>query len=342
MKLRTYLSLAFFAVASLSIGIITGLGDARELQAVATAALTLGTIAIAIVAGLLVSRHITRPLAQLARDIKDYAEGDFAHRCSVASPREVAVLADDFNHMAQGIAKELADRRRIEEHLDRSRMQFRDLSAHLQTVREEERARIARDIHDDLGQCLTTLKLDLALLYQDTPESAHALREKISEMTAIVDGTIRSVRRIISELRPRLLDDLGLTAAIEWHASEFQKRTGIPVSLSIYPREIILDQERSTVVFRILQEALVNVVRHAGATAVTVSLTDIDGTVEFKIEDNGKGITPEEIEDSKSFGLMGIRERAETLGGHATFTGRANEGTAVVVSFTTTDEGLRQ
>jgi signal transduction histidine kinase len=341
MKLRTYLSLAFIAVALLSIGIIDGLGDARELPPVATAALILGIVAIAIVAGLLVSRHITRPLAQLVREVKEYGEGDFAHRSSVGTPREVAELADAFNHMAQGVAKELADRRRVEEHLDRSRKQFRDLSAHLQTVREDERARIARDIHDDLGQCLTTLKLDLALLYQDTPESAQTLREMISEMTAIVDGTIRSVRRIISELRPRLLDDLGLTAAIEWHAADFQKRTGIPVSLSIYPREIILDQERSTVVFRILQEALVNVARHAGATAVTVSLTDIDGTVEFKIEDNGRGITPEETQDSKSFGLMGIRERAETLGGHAAFTGRANEGTAVVVSFTTTDEEPR-
>jgi signal transduction histidine kinase len=294
------------------------------------------------VVGLVAGRRMTRPLAELARTAEQLGAGDLSHRFVSDSLEEIAHLAQSLNRMAGNLTMEIAERQRVEEHLHRSREQFRDLSAHLQIAREEERTRIARDIHDDLGQCLTTLKLDLDLLCQDTPESATQLRGRIIDMSNMVDGTIRSVRRIIAELRPRLLDDLGLTAAIEWQTADFQKRTGIPVSLSIYPPEIILDRERSTAVFRIYQEALVNVARHARATAVDVSLTDIDGKVEFRIHDNGRGITSAESEHARSFGLMGIRERADSIGGTAVVSGIPHEGTLVAITFATTDEEPRE
>jgi signal transduction histidine kinase len=144
----------------------------------------------------------------------------------------------------------------------------------------------------------------------------------------VLDGTIRAVKRIITELRPRLLDDLGLTAAIEWQATDFQKRTGLPATVSIYPREIILDADRSTALFRILQEGLSNVSRHARARAVAVNLTEIDGQVEFELRDDGCGITKEQINDRHSFGLGGTME----------ILGSPGEGTRLVVRFHATEE----
>jgi signal transduction histidine kinase len=338
MNLRTTLQFAFVLISLLSSGIsaLIAFSGGRDIAG----QLVAGTlfVSLAAIAGTATSRRITRPLADLARTIDDFGAGDFSRRADFSSADELCKLARSFNQMADTLSAKIAERLQVEEHLHRSRAQFRDLSGHLQRVREEERARIARDIHDDLGQCLTTIKLDLAILYRDTPEQAAVVRQKVREMSHLVDGTIHSVRRIITELRPRLLDDLGLTAAIEWQTADFQKRTGIPVSLSVYPREIILDRDRSTVLFRVLQEALLNVVRHAAATAVSVSLTDIDGKVEFEVRDNGRGITTEESGHRTSFGLLGIRERAESLRGTVSISGKPGEGTLLTITFPTTDE----
>jgi signal transduction histidine kinase len=227
----------------------------------------------------------------------------------------------------------------INEDLSSSRQQqLRDLSAHLQSAREEERKSIARDIHDDLGQSMTTMKLELSLLKADLREDDPVVRERLAGLFSLVDATIRSVKRIIAQLRPRVLDDLGLTAAIEWQTGEFQEHTGIPVSLSVYPEEIILEPDRSTALFRILQEALSNVARHAGATKVSVSLTEIDGVVELTVQDDGRGITQDRSADPRAFGLIGIRERAAHLGGTAEISGTSGEGTRVCVRFSGTEE----
>jgi signal transduction histidine kinase len=215
-----------------------------------------------------------------------------------------------------------------------------DLSSYLQTVLEEERRRIARDIHDDLGQELASVKLEIALARRELSDGETAARARLSTIEALVDSSIRSVRRIITELRPYVLDDLGLTAAVEWQAAEFGKRTGLDVTVSVYPGEIILDPERSTALFRILQEGLSNITRHARATRVAVSLTEIDGVIEFELRDNGCGITPEQIADPRSFGLIGIRERVRTLGGTSEISGRTGEGTRLVIRFTATDDSL--
>jgi signal transduction histidine kinase len=182
------------------------------------------------------------------------------------------------------------------------------------------------------------MKLDLSLLRQGLGDVEPAVRRKLEGLEGVLDGTIRAAKRIITELRPRLLDDLGLTAAIEWQTADFQKHTGLSVALSIYPREILLDSERSTALFRILQEGLSNVARHARASTVSVNLTEIDGQVEFELRDDGCGITEEQINDRHSFGLIGIRERIRGLGGTMEIFGSPGEGTRLVVRFQATEE----
>jgi signal transduction histidine kinase len=340
MKLHATFQTGFALIALVSMGLGALMAFSGGIVVAELLAASAIIAAATVYAGQITARRVTRPLSDLSRTIESFGAGDLSRRAMCISSNEISDLAQSFNRMADTLTTKIAERQQVEDHLHRSRSQFRDLSAHLQRIREDERTRIARDIHDDLGQCLTTLKLDLALLYKDTPEDSAVVRQKVTEMSHLVDGTINSVRRIITELRPRLLDDLGLTAAIEWQTADFQKRTGIPVSLSVYPREIILDQDRSTVLFRILQEALLNVVRHAAATAVSVSLTDIDGKVEFEVKDNGKGITAEESGQCTSFGLLGIRERAESLLGTVSVSGTPGEGTVLTITFPTTDEDV--
>jgi signal transduction histidine kinase len=209
--------------------------------------------------------------------------------------------------------------------------QFRDLSAYLQTAREEERKSIAREIHDELGQALTTIKLELSLLQEEVVHDATAATSRIHSLKERVDETIRTVKRIITKLRPGLLDDLGLTAAIEWQANDFQRHTGIVCELSIRPDEMNINQEISTDMFRIFQETLTNITRHAGATRVMVHLYQRGNLLELQVQDNGHGITSEQINDPKSFGLIGIRERVQFWHGIVTIEGKTGIGTMITV-----------
>ena len=228
--------------------------------------------------------------------------------------------------------KDITERKRAEEELEKSREQLRNLAIHLQSVREGERTAIAREIHDDLGQALTGLKMDVSWLAKKLPRDQEPLLDKTKAMTELTDATIKTVKRISTELRPGLLDDLGLIPAIEWQADEFQNRTGITCALSVNPADIVLDRDRSTALFRIFQETLTNVARHAHATKVRVSLKEKNGIVELKVGDNGKGITEEQISDPKSFGLMGIRERVHPWRGTVKIKGAPDKGTTVTVS----------
>ncbi|MDP4196137.1 MAG: PAS domain-containing protein [Bacteroidota bacterium] len=219
--------------------------------------------------------------------------------------------------------------------LKNSREQLRRLSAHTQSAREEERTRISREIHDELGQALTGLKMDLSwlekrLLTENT--AAEPIQEKIAAMYSLINSTIKSVRKISSELRPGVLDYLGITAAIEWQAQEFQSRTGIECKLIRLPKELTMDQNFSTALFRIFQETLTNVARHANATVIEVELLLQNGKVILRIHDNGRGITDEEIINTKSFGLLGMRERAYLLGGEFNIKGTPGNGTTVTVT----------
>jgi PAS domain S-box-containing protein len=214
-----------------------------------------------------------------------------------------------------------------------SQEQLRALTTHLESVREEERARIAREVHDELGQALTALNMDLAWLRKRLPSAAALapLREKAAAMSALIAETIDSVRKIASALRPSMLDQLGLAAAIEWQAAEFQQRSGIACRLLMDPQDIVLDRQLSIALFRILQEALTNVVRHAAATQVVITLDKTDTEVRLAVEDNGKGITEDVQTAPGSFGILGMRERALALGGALQIGSKDGTGTTVSV-----------
>jgi len=228
-------------------------------------------------------------------------------------------------------SEDITERKKSEKELKRSREELRNLAAYLQSAREQERTNMAREIHDELAQALTALKMDISWLGKKLPEDQKTLLDKTKAMTKLTDMTIKMVKRISTELRPGLLDDLGLVAAIEWQAGEFQDRTGITCEIAIDPENIILDRDRSTILFRIFQETLTNIARHAHATAVTVSLKEKDSSLELRVRDNGRGITKEQISDPKSFGLMGIRERVHPWKGEVKISGRSGKGTTAVV-----------
>lgn len=228
-------------------------------------------------------------------------------------------------------AEERRQRKRAVEKLRQSHQQLRALTAHLQRVREEERTRIAREVHDELGQALTGLKLDVSWLAGQLPRKSRSLLERARSMASQIDATIQTVRRIATELRPGILDDLGLAAAVEWQANEFQNRTGIPCEVRTDIRDDHRGPECNTAVFRIFQELLTNIARHARARRVAVQLMESDGRIILEVRDDGRGITDEELSSPLSVGLLGMRERAELLGGEITFTGRPGEGTTVIV-----------
>jgi len=207
--------------------------------------------------------------------------------------------------------------------------QLRNLSIHLQNVREQERTTIAREIHDELGQTLTALKMELSVLRKKLPRDQAPVIARAESMAELVESTIQSVKRISADLRPGILDHLGLTAAIEWQAQEFEKRSGISCDIRCEPEEIILDRDRTTTVFRIFQETLTNVARHARATKVFVQLKASRDIIELRVRDNGKGIAEKKKSHPMSLGLIGIRERVNYWGGSLAIQGTRNKGTTV-------------
>jgi two-component system, NarL family, sensor histidine kinase UhpB len=225
--------------------------------------------------------------------------------------------------------------RRAEEQLRESHERLRQLSVYLQTVREEERTRIAREVHDELGQALTGCKYDLSWIASKLPKEKDLkpLLEKTRALVTHIDSTIQMVKRIATELRPGVLDHLGLAEALEWQANEFQTRTGIKCDVHATLRDLTLDQDLNTAFFRIFQETLTNIIRHAGATHVTVHLKERDERIILEVRDNGRGISPDEITNTRSMGLLNMRERAGLLGGDFKISASAGgKGTKVTVS----------
>ena len=211
--------------------------------------------------------------------------------------------------------EDITEQKRAQEELERSREDLRNLSVHLQSVREEESSRVARKIHDELGQSLTALQMDLAWLENRLSPDNQDIRGKILSMSGLVDETIESVHKITLELRPSMLDDLGLPAAIEWQAGDFQKRSGILCQAGIRCDTEMIDKDVATSIFRIFQETLTNIARHSKATQCKVSLTEKEKELCLDVTDNGIGITQWQIDDPHSFGIIGMRERAHLWGG---------------------------
>ena len=188
---------------------------------------------------------------------------------------------------------------------------------------------MAREIHDELGQQLTVLKMDLAWLQKRLPADLPTLREKAESMSLMTAAAIDSVRRISSELRPGLLDDLGLAAAIQWQAEEFGRRTGIRCDVTVPTDEPAVPRDLATAIFRVFQEALTNVVRHSGATRAWVTMAVLNERLQLTVRDNGAGIDSHQASDPRSLGITGMRERIRFLGGSLTVEGVPGRGTTV-------------
>lgn len=282
----------------------------------------------AIVSAILAAEFsVLRVLRALTRAVRRFGAGDVAARAPIpGSHGELRELAVSFSAMADALAARHREARAAQE-------QLRALSHRLQRVRDEESGRIARELHDELGQILTGLKMELARVGRACASEGMPVvaAQALAEMREQIDVAIDSVRRISSELRPPVLDRLGLAAALDWLARDCEAKGGPAILLDVTGLEEPLEALVSTTVFRVVQEALTNVVRHADATQVTVHLAQSGGTLALTIHDDGKGIDPAAAEGPRSLGILGMRERVRLLGGTFGVEGAPGEGTTVKV-----------
>jgi signal transduction histidine kinase len=237
------------------------------------------------------------------------------------------------------LVKELKTLRQHTAELEELKAEYQRRTRVLLQVEEEERRSIAREIHDDLSQPLTALKINLSWLGRRIPKGEGPLLEKVEQILELIDSITRAVKRISVELRPGVLDDLGLTAAIEWQVGYFRERTGTECELDVEPADVTLDGQIATAIFRILQKILTNIAEQASATRVRISLKRRAGKLHLKVIDNGEGITEEQILDHQSSGLIEIGERAHLLGGEVKISGNPDRGTTVTVNIPLNQKG---
>jgi PAS domain S-box-containing protein len=269
------------------------------------------------------------------REARDEQSGRWIKSCIYP----IEGIARDGKRIYFHTVADITEAKEAEQELEASREQLRELSRYLESIREDERSKMAREIHDELGQALTVLKIDISSLAKSLPQEEGKLLRKTESMRELVDDAIQRVKRISTELRPGALDDLGLADALEWLTGEFAERTGISVRFSARPAEIVVDRERSTDLFRICQEALTNVARHAEATRVAVTIRRMERSLKLRIDDNGRGIEESQILNPRAFGLIGMRERARSWGGEVRIRRARDNGTTVVVTLPLTAKG---
>jgi signal transduction histidine kinase len=237
--------------------------------------------------------------------------------------------------MAVLTSSDITERLRTEKALRESekmalqREQFQALAERLRRAREEERTRVARDLHDQIGQILTAIKLDLTWMSRRLPQGNDEFQDRMKGAIGLINDGVQSVRRICSGLRPAVLDDLGLAAAIEWQASEFASRTGIYCAVTVPAGDLSLDGDTATAFFRIFQECLTNVMRHAQAATVRVALNVEDGDLVLVVADDGKGLRESDL--SSSLGFLGMKERAQVCGGDLQVSSSPGNGTTVTL-----------
>lgn len=250
-------------------------------------------------------------------------------------PMDLAVAEMRFGdrRMFTGVVRDISERKQAEEALRQSQSELRRLSAHQEQLKEQERKRIAQEIHDELGALLTGIKAYVSVSIDRAERAGLPADPLLAETASLADTAIKTVRKVITDLRPSVLDQLGVWAALEWYADQIEERSGLDCVCSIDPsaQEVELDHERSTMVFRVVQEALTNVVRHAEASSVTVQAMCRDGIVTVTIEDDGKGIDTERLLNRDSWGLLGMYERSHHFGGDLRINGTPGQGTRVVL-----------
>jgi signal transduction histidine kinase len=244
---------------------------------------------------------------------------------------ELEALNSELQEQRRQDLEHLNERRLAEQALRQSQEELRQLASYQERIKEDERKRIAREIHDELGQNLLALRIDVAMLHARTGASHPKLNKKVHSVLDHIDSTMKAMRAIINNLRPTVLD-LGLSAAIEWQVKEFQRRTGIACELQLVEKELVVDDTRATALFRILQESLNNVFRHARASKARIDVQRRDGSLVMTVADNGVGIFPGCRRKANSFGLVGIKERISTLGGEFRIDTGEDAGTALTVS----------
>lgn len=285
------------------------------------------------------SRHtpiifLTGAYEDLSSVTRGYVVGAVDYIVKPPSPEilksKVSVFVDLHRKNAK-LVQEIIERTRAEADLRQSQSKLRALATHLQAVREEEWTRVAREIHDELGQALTGVKMDLMWIANRLPASEPELQDKARSACGLIDATVESVREITARLRPDVLDRMGLAAAIDWQAGDFQRRSGIRCTVSLPPQAPALDRDRSTAAFRIFQELLTNVVRHAAATRIDVAMQSAPDGFLLIVEDNGRGIEAAALDNPKSLGLIGMRERVLPFGGRIDVAGERGKGTRVKV-----------
>jgi PAS domain S-box-containing protein len=276
----------------------------------------------------------------IPRGFSDVYEKEYRKKDGTIFPIELRTfLIRDENgnpHSMWALIRDITHRKQAEEQVNKSLNQMRQLSARLQSIREEESTRIAREIHDELGQTLTGIKMDISFLEEIISEKLNlkdnpVLVEKINSISNLTDSAVQTIRKITTELRPAILDSMGLSAAIEWQTEEFQHRTGIICRYINTAANYELDKQSSTAIFRIIQESLTNIIRHAKAKDVQIKVIKENKNIIFEISDNGTGFTEDEAHKLNSFGILGMKERAMLIGGEFEIHGNPNKGTTVRV-----------
>jgi len=250
------------------------------------------------------------------------------------------IIQDDQGRVIalSGTSQDVTERKVLEDELKQSREQLRQLSAYLEHAREEMQGRIARELHDEIGGILTGVKMDVAKLQRLLNPVEQRTTDQFETLFQTIDQGVKTVRRIASELRPAILDDLGLIAAMEWQLNEFQRRSGLKCHWHCRFQDVVLSKDAATGLFRVFQESLTNIGRHAQATEVNVTVKSHDHQLLLQIEDNGVGILPQQLRNRGSFGLVGMRERVELLGGTLDIQGQAGHGTTIQVSIPLTSQ----
>lgn len=272
-----------------------------------------------------------RAMASIERALDTGSTQQFEYSIDVEGKeryREVRMAPAQENEVLS-VQRDITERKRSEQALRRSREQLRNLNTYLHSVREEERAHISREVHDALGQKLTSLRMDVTLLRREL--SGNGADARLDEMEDRLESTIQAVRRISSELRPPVLDDVGLGAAVRWESKQFESRSEIPCEVSVPAGDLGLDPDLATDLFRLFQEALTNVARHAEASSVEVRLAHEGSDLVLTVADDGRGIRADEIDDAGSFGLLGMRERVNRWDGRLEFDAGSQDGTTVTV-----------